>query len=334
VGLFSPVTKPLNFAAPFHQRANKMSQKKAKIIYPFFKNIINLSTMERYVITFLLMTALLLAEEAKPTLRILFTNSANGQVENCHCPDHPYGGLEKRALYLEKYHAQFPNALILDNGDNFTFSMLKDPEAITVQAFELMPYDLINLGDQDIAAAPEAYLSLEKIVRRPNQIITLQKENIHVSILAYLHPATTNFYPEFTFENMEILSPQDIIPQWLQQSKSADLQILLSHSGFENDEEIARAFPEIDLIVGGHSQTVLDSLYLENGVPIVQAGGNAYYIGEIILEKQQTWQVKSHSLIPLTLEMPDHPELKKQIDQWHQKQQQLRELRKKNKDSK
>jgi 2',3'-cyclic-nucleotide 2'-phosphodiesterase (5'-nucleotidase family) len=63
-----------------------------------------------------------------------------------------------------------------------------------------------------------------------------------------------------------------------------DLLILLSHLSFEKDKEIASRLPNIDVIVGGHSHTVLEKPVVENGVIICQAGGFGEYVGELILD--------------------------------------------------
>lgn len=63
-----------------------------------------------------------------------------------------------------------------------------------------------------------------------------------------------------------------------------DLLIVLSHLGFEKDKEIASRLPDIDVIVGGHSHTVLEKPVVENGVIICQAGGFGEYVGELVLD--------------------------------------------------
>ena len=63
-----------------------------------------------------------------------------------------------------------------------------------------------------------------------------------------------------------------------------DITILLSHVGYEGDKKIAEAFPKtFDIIVGGHSHTVLEKEDIVNGTPIVQAGYYGRYLGQIDL---------------------------------------------------
>ncbi|HEU4963347.1 MAG TPA: bifunctional UDP-sugar hydrolase/5'-nucleotidase [Bacilli bacterium] len=66
--------------------------------------------------------------------------------------------------------------------------------------------------------------------------------------------------------------------------QGANLIVFLSHVGYEADVEIAKELSsEIDVIVGGHSHTVLEAPVIESGVVIVQAGSHARYVGELEL---------------------------------------------------
>jgi 5'-nucleotidase len=61
-----------------------------------------------------------------------------------------------------------------------------------------------------------------------------------------------------------------------------DLTILLTHIGFESDKELAAMLrPEwgVDLIIGGHSHTILSEPAQVNGILIVQAGTGTNQIG-------------------------------------------------------
>jgi 2',3'-cyclic-nucleotide 2'-phosphodiesterase (5'-nucleotidase family) len=60
-----------------------------------------------------------------------------------------------------------------------------------------------------------------------------------------------------------------------------DFVIVLSHCGFDVDRKIAHAFPQIGLIVGGHDHKVIEKPWIENGVPIVQAGDRGRFLGRV-----------------------------------------------------
>ena len=256
----------------------------------------------------------LLAQE----FAILFTNSANGAIENCYCPDTRLGGLEKRAQFIATYRQRNPDVLVVDNGDNFVEYLSPGFDKVMTAAFRLMNVDVINLGDQDIAYATEEYFELPALVQTLGEPVTITKGAVTYSILPVLHPRTTRYYPDFVFADLDLADTRGQIEKWLQSEAAGNaFKILLSHSGYEADQDFAASYPEIDLIVGGHSQTVLDTLVVVNGVPIVQAGGYAGYVGEIRFKAvKDSFDTVEHRLHPLPPEAPDHPQVMKLIDQY------------------
>ena len=82
---------------------------------------------------------------------------------------------------------------------------------------------------------------------------------------------------------------------FLREKENADIVVALSHSGvFKNeageyereDVDVAVAVPDLDLIISGHTHTVLPEPLVVNGVPIVQTGAYCYNIGKVELEIQ------------------------------------------------
>lgn len=79
----------------------------------------------------------------------------------------------------------------------------------------------------------------------------------------------------------------------LRKVEKVDVVIALSHGGVRTNSEgsaaadgadvqLAKEVPGIDVVVGGHSHTVLTSPIIANGrTPVVQAGHNGQYVGEL-----------------------------------------------------
>ena len=66
-----------------------------------------------------------------------------------------------------------------------------------------------------------------------------------------------------------------------------DLTVLLTHIGFEQDKKLAELLDPnwgVDIIVGGHSHTVLDEPEIVNDILIVQAGTGTDMIGRFDLK--------------------------------------------------
>jgi 5'-nucleotidase / UDP-sugar diphosphatase len=60
-----------------------------------------------------------------------------------------------------------------------------------------------------------------------------------------------------------------------------DLWIVVSHCGFEQDTMLAGRVPDLDLIFGAHTHTVLSKEVVVGKTKIVQAGSKGRYIGEM-----------------------------------------------------
>lgn len=80
-----------------------------------------------------------------------------------------------------------------------------------------------------------------------------------------------------------------------------DLLIALTHIGLARDIELAKNAQSIDLIIGGHSHSVLEQPLREGSVVIVQAGCHARYLGRVEVELGNPVRIEGR-LIPLVAE--------------------------------
>jgi hypothetical protein len=60
----------------------------------------------------------------------------------------------------------------------------------------------------------------------------------------------------------------------------ADVFLALTHIGLNNDRKLAGMFPQLDLIIGGHSHSLLEEAIMVNNVLIAQAGGNPHVVSD------------------------------------------------------
>lgn len=73
----------------------------------------------------------------------------------------------------------------------------------------------------------------------------------------------------------------------------SDVIILLSHLGIKDDERIAEEFPEVDLILGGHTHHVLPEGKWVNQTLLAAAGKYGQYVGHVTLEVSEQKVIKS-----------------------------------------
>ncbi len=84
----------------------------------------------------------------------------------------------------------------------------------------------------------------------------------------------------------------DTAQEYMYLREVSDIFLALTHIGLENDARLAEKFPELDVIIGGHSHHLIDEGVFVNDVLIAQAGGNRHevsddhlvYLGKVIVK--------------------------------------------------
>lgn len=110
--------------------------------------------------------------------------------------------------------------------------------------------------------------------------------------------------------------------QILREREKVDLIVCLSHSGtnpdshHSEDEKLAALAPGIDLIVSGHTHTVLHSPIMVGRTAIVSAGSYGAWLGvlDLMVEKGRDVQVTGYRLRKIDASTPEEPEIARIID--------------------
>ncbi|HLT55300.1 MAG TPA: bifunctional UDP-sugar hydrolase/5'-nucleotidase [Bacillota bacterium] len=102
---------------------------------------------------------------------------------------------------------------------------------------------------------------------------------------------------------------------------SSDIVVLMSHLGLSEDEEIARRYPEIDVIIGGHTHHLLRTGEEIQQTIITAAGKHCFHVGEVIL----TWSHSEKKLVKKEAYATDITNYEKDMDT----KETLREMEKK-----
>lgn len=265
------------------------------------------------------------------TLHILHTNNTNGALENCYCPDHPYGAVEKRAVYVADFIQRNPNTILLDSGDIFTMTHRSLKDSLMAVAYGKLPYDAILFGDQEMTLPTDRRAQLMSMMDIPvvgtnmegisTKVHVIDKNGIKIAVLGIMDPYAIKYYPESIRDQIELTDPVEAIQVELDQlNDEADVVILLTHQGADLDYKLAESMDGIDVIIGGHSQSNLESPETVNGTLITQAGKEGYYIGVIDLTLDKGKVVdRSGRIDTMKFEMPDDPAIMNLIEEYEQK---------------
>ncbi|WRP07235.1 bifunctional UDP-sugar hydrolase/5'-nucleotidase [Rossellomorea aquimaris] len=236
----------------------------------------------------------------KKTITILHTNDLHGN----------YNLVIRQAAYIKKrvreLKAQGESYLLLDGGDHMDMSInecLATNGHMHLEMLADVGYHAMSVGNNELLrSTPELIRKhskdcsvpwlLSNLVEGDGAPIGEMKETLLVTVdngvKVGLFGATDQFEDLYEnkhgFRNLETLGAIKKAVSDLK-ARGADVIVFLSHLGYGADVEMAKEVSGlVDVIVGAHSHTVLQSPVVESGVVIVQAGSHGQYVGELKLD--------------------------------------------------
>ncbi|HMB01801.1 MAG TPA: hypothetical protein VKS21_12505 [Spirochaetota bacterium] len=248
-------------------------------------------------------------------LHILFSNSENGHIHGCRCPVNPKSGLIKRAAFIRSYRQKYPDrTLLLTSGDLFYLYPNKPRAQQMLSSLASLDYDAVTLGDQDFVNGLDFLEEMQKELPLLAANVSYKKNNqkksldghlirkvngVRVAVIGVVQKKFFNYPHLRQIKNkLYIENARSVLKQQLTQVKNkSDIILLLSHLGIETDRKIAADFPELDIIIGGHSQYLTSKPNIINNVIILQAGGKGNFQGELKLTLDSEHKISDHEVI-------------------------------------
>lgn len=234
---------------------------------------------------------------AETRVTVLYTNSLNGYLDDCGCKENPKGGLVMRAAEIKKIKASHPNVLLFETGDFFAPESDELLIKYLIKGYKYIDYDSISLGDQEFSAGIDLFMQYMKelpvlcdniSIRYNNswespfkRTKIIRIKNIDLGIIGTISGHAFQYYPKKITKDIKISDQVKEIEKDVRELKNKGTAyiFLLSHSGYETDKELAKKIKGIDLIIGGHSQTLLKKPEKIGNTIIVQAGADGARIG-------------------------------------------------------
>lgn len=249
-----------------------------------------------------------------------FNDYADCTLNSSEC----LGGFARITTFL-KQEKQNQNTLILDAGDRFTgtsfYALTKSQYLLPL--FQKMPYDVVTLGNHefdDNLSETEMFLSnwgipvvVSNMVIPPSETLSqivkpyviLERGNRKIGVIGLLTTETNVMKPS----QITITDIDEALSHAIQQLKQnrVDIIVVLSHIGLDEDKKIAEKFPDIDVIVGGHSHSLLSNdtqqihrvddypIVRNNGkTVIVSSGKGGHFVGKLSVEFDADGHIASY----------------------------------------
>jgi 2',3'-cyclic-nucleotide 2'-phosphodiesterase (5'-nucleotidase family) len=243
------------------------------------------------------------------TIVILHTNDVHGHLD----AQGANGGSAYIASIVDNERENNPGrVLLLDAGDIvdgdpigdlfFGRSVIEVMNAMGYNAMTVGNHDLGHYGDYGgnfnygmISIENDFLMDLKGIAKFPMLAANVQLTNLDDSkqfapyvienidkVKIGIIGVTTNVY---TYPNVTVTDPETAVKKYVNEIESqVDIIIALTHIGESSDVSLASHVGNINIIIGGHSHTVMSTPVTVGETEIVQAGSYSNYVGRIELD--------------------------------------------------
>lgn len=279
-------------------------------------------------------------------LTLLHSNDLHGDFLVDSIDDKLVGGVSMLSGYVNKVRREEKNVVYVISGDMFQGSLI-DSEfkgISTIEIMNLLAPDVVTIGNHEVDYGLAHLLFLEKCANFPiinaNMCIKSNGKRLFRSHkILHIDGMKILFIGILTEEVLQRTKLEKLVGTLVDIREAAeevgricdayrtediDFTVLLTHIGIDADKQLASILDPrwgVDLIIGGHSHTLLEQPVEVNGIPIVQAASGTDQVGrfDIMVDTDRnTIDTYAWQLIPVD---PDHcPEdeaLKMLIGKYH-----------------
>lgn len=244
-------------------------------------------------------------------LTILHNNDIHGDFFAKEEQEAVFGGMSMLSGYVQKVRREEKNVVYAIAGDMLQGSII-DQEyrgVSTIDIMNIIDPDIVTLGNHEIDYGLAHLMFLERCARFP-----IINANLHIK------PTNTRLFNShkimmvggirilfigiITEDILSYAGQDPILSSFVDVKEAAreveyicnnykdidiDFTVLLTHIGFDKDVELAGLLPKeigVDLILGGHSHTMMEEPAEVNDILIAQVGTGSTHIGrfDIIID--------------------------------------------------
>lgn len=254
--------------------------------------------------------------------------------------DWEWGGWARIATLVGMNRMTEPNVMLLHAGDLFVGDFVFQ-EYLGIAELEIMKaldFDALELGNHEFDLYPSTLKYVLNEAGFPGEgfpVLCANLDNsgdpemryfvapytvkeiagVRIGILGLLTELTNDMANPSPVVVLPPLSVAQGYVDQLRNDENCDLVIVLSHMGDDYDRMAAATVSGIDVIVGGHTHTVLDPPVQIGNTLIVRAGSFCRYLGKLSLVVEdgaiESW---SYQILPVDENVPAEPTLEAMIN--------------------
>ena len=196
---------------------------------------------------------------------------------------------------IDSLRALYPNLMVFSAGDNRTgdpvSDMYTEPSRPITEVMNEFGVRASTIGNHEFdAGQPNFRRQLElsnfpylccntkfpdDMAIKVDPYKIFEVDGVRIGVIGVVQVNPQRGYPDCHIDNCKGVTfsePQGAIEKYVDVvRKQCDIEILLSHNGCENDSISAKRFPQIDVIMGGHTHKLMPPNNTYNGVLITQS---------------------------------------------------------------
>lgn len=282
------------------------------------------------------------AAVADTSMTILHTNDFHSRVEpiskydsGCSAEDNAegkcFGGYARMVTAVAEARKRNPDALLVDGGDQFQGSLFYTyyKGAVAAEIMNNLMYDGMTVGNHEFDDGPEVLRGFMDAVSFPVLMSNADVSN-EPALANKLMKSTIvekagekigliGLTPENTSElaspgkNITFSDPVEAVRGEVAALTEAGINkiVVLSHSGYRTDLRVAEEVEGVDVIVGGHSNTLLSNTNERAAGPyptmvgdtaVVQAYAYGKYLGELSIVFDDDGKIKTATGEPIVID--------------------------------
>lgn len=236
-------------------------------------------------------------------IQIFYNNDNFAYLETCGCRISPIGGMDRRWNGMKAYPDD--SRIFLDAG-NLLFKSSKAAETLApqwqeqalgvIEAYNLLGADAVEVGETEFALGIDKFKEIAAKAHFPfisSNLVWKKNRQLFLRDFVLIHRQGKKIGVFGLFgqglrvpSELEIQDPVEAAKRMVSRLKSegADMVIALTHQGYDADVQLAKKVSGIDLIVGGHSQSLLQRPYQEGDTLLVQLSNEGQMLGMVEYE--------------------------------------------------